>query len=286
MSFNGMMLTGYRVNQVFITIDEVNPVFSWDLITEAFGGIAPTTPTTVEITVTSQTNIVASSTANHCMDLTGLPNGSSILLINNGEIIAAGGNGGKGKDRELEEEQQCVDFPVSNAGIGAGGGNAILYDGDFNLTIDNENGLIFGGGGGGGGGSSCWNSNSCTGNGGGGGGGGAGGVPTGGKAGGAGQQGESRTFGDLNALNPGTPAAQPGGQAPSGGGGSGGAPGGNGSCTARAGGAGGGFGEPGTQPFGAATPGTAGLAVNNDGSGTTVFSTGGVDGVDVKGVVE
>lgn len=78
-----------------VTID-TNAV-DWNLIDEAFDGTAPTAPVKVAITVNSGIQVTASSTATPAMDLTGLPAGSSIKLINNGYILGQGGQGGKGR---------------------------------------------------------------------------------------------------------------------------------------------------------------------------------------------
>ena len=70
--------------------------------------------------------------------------GSTMKIINNGNIQAAGGAGGKGTDASGDS--------ASALRRGADGGDAIYLDMD--ATIDNTNGRIFGGGGGGAGGRS------------------------------------------------------------------------------------------------------------------------------------
>ncbi|MFT7579752.1 MAG: hypothetical protein ACI9MR_001418 [Myxococcota bacterium] len=90
-----------------------------------------------------------------------LPNGSTVTLINNGNIYGAGGQGGTAG--------------TTNSGVGGtahsvgfAGGDAITTT--VALTIDNSTGNIFGGGGGGGGGALCTITNvlACGGSGGGG----------------------------------------------------------------------------------------------------------------------
>jgi len=83
------------------------------------------------VTLTSDTNITPAFTTGNIFP------GSLVSILNNGEIIGRGGNGGVSYD------------PTTNpptTGVGDNGGHAI------NLTIDAQiqnNGLIFGGGGGG-----------------------------------------------------------------------------------------------------------------------------------------
>lgn len=93
--FNGMMLAGRPRVNLSITISSNQS--NWNLITSGFGGVAPTVPVSVQITVASA--VVVTS-----MDLTGLPDGSSIALINNGFIYGSGGNGGKGQGVFMEAD--------------------------------------------------------------------------------------------------------------------------------------------------------------------------------------
>lgn len=284
--FNIAALLTQGVIRRNVTIDDSNPVFTWDLLDEVFGGVAPTRKAIVTITVTSQTDIVSSNTVDPCMDLTGLPADSQIILINNGSIYGSGGDGGRGGNNQREDETECTVIFADNGVAGGAGGNAILYDGsNVSLDIENASGRIWGGGGGGGGGDSCANLTACLGNGGGGGGGGAGGHSTGGKVGGAGAGGVSTKFG-LPSGDNGDPG-QAGTPGPTGGGGAGGASGTYSGCFAGAGGAGGDFGEAGNQGgAGGASGGGAGLAVKNNGTGSTTFLSGGSQGSDVKGVVQ
>ena len=70
--------------------------------------------------------------------------GSTLKIVNNGNIYGAGGGGGNGGS---------VSYPTANAGApGNDGGDAI--DAQIDITVDNTNGNIYGGGGGGGGGGS------------------------------------------------------------------------------------------------------------------------------------
>ena len=93
MSFNGMMMAGrpFISRSLVISSDSVG----WNLITEGFGGVAPVSPASVVITVNSGINVTS-------MDLTGLPDGSTIRLINNGSIFGTGGAGGEGRSVDGE----------------------------------------------------------------------------------------------------------------------------------------------------------------------------------------
>lgn len=134
---------------------------------------SPVSALTANINVAPGIVISATDTSISAMDLSGLPSGSTINLINNGYIIGRGGDGSNGG---------IANFPGSgatnnSANLAGPGGNAINGPGTgvtFNIT--NASGHIWGGGGGGGG-SGAYDGVS-TGNGlgnGGGGGGGAGG---------------------------------------------------------------------------------------------------------------
>lgn len=94
--FNAMMLAGrpfINVNLV-ISSDQVD----WNLITEGFGGVPPASPSSVVITINSGINVTE-------MDLTGLPAGSTIRLINNGKIYGRGGSGGSGETVDAETNE-------------------------------------------------------------------------------------------------------------------------------------------------------------------------------------
>jgi hypothetical protein len=130
-------------------------------------------PITVTVTVNLGVCVFASAASEPAMDLSGLPSGSTVNLINNGYILGHGGDGADGAE--------CM-FPGSGVttragGVAGVGGNAILGPGlsrSFNVT--NVNGHIWGGGGGGGSGgaTTSLSSSGCANAGGGGGGAGGG----------------------------------------------------------------------------------------------------------------
>ena len=194
----------------------------------------------------------SSDTANAAFRQGTFPVGSTLELINQGQIIGAGGNGGDGA--LLDNLAGCLDF---NGQAGQPGGDAL--DATTDLTIDNSLGLIGGGGGGGAGGAS-----ECalleSGNGGGGGqgfsnpgnGGIAGTVSGTGSTGGAGQDGTRNSAGAAGSV-----AVTPAGD-------------------------GGGLGENGVT-IGGVSGGTAGKAVETNGN--TVTITAGSNSAQVKGVV-
>lgn len=130
-------------------------------------------PITVTVTVLQGVCVFASSPAEVGMDLSGLPSGSTVNLINLGYII---GHGGDGADGSLAAYPGSG-ATVLSAGPGGIGGNAILGPGlSRSFNVSNAAGHIWGGGGGGGGGGAY--DGEATGNGSasaGGGGGGAGG---------------------------------------------------------------------------------------------------------------
>jgi len=70
-------------------------VDNWNLITEVFGGVAPISA--VDVIITNNAVITSTDPANPAMDLTGLPAGSTITLINLGSILGRGGTGGRGE---------------------------------------------------------------------------------------------------------------------------------------------------------------------------------------------
>lgn len=260
----------------------------WNLIDDVFGGVPPTRKAIVTITVDSGFVVVSTATNTPAMDLTGLPANSEIILINNGYIIGSGGDGGDGQNVFEEDEGQCEVLVATGGSNGGAGGNAVKYDGTaVDLTIHNASGKIYGGGGGGAGGHAALvGFPTCTGNAGGGGGGGAGGYSgLAGKVGGIGSGGTYYIFGIPIAFRSGSDGNV--GQAgPTGGSASGGAGGaGSGSGAGGTGGAGGDFGDPGGDGI-TFSGGAAGKAVENNGTGTTSFATGGVEDTDYKGVVE
>lgn len=98
MTFMLGILTGQSA--IFKTIVISSNQTDWNLITDGFGGVAPTIRATVSITVNSGVNIVSSNSSTPSMDLTGLPEDSVINLINLGNIYGSGGTGGHGEGAE------------------------------------------------------------------------------------------------------------------------------------------------------------------------------------------
>lgn len=90
--FNRALLFGKIGGIIEITID--TDQFNWNLITDGFGGTAPTK--SVDVEITNNANLSSTIPSVAALDLTGLPAGSTIKLINNGNIFGAGGNGGVG----------------------------------------------------------------------------------------------------------------------------------------------------------------------------------------------
>ena len=269
------MLSGRpRVGKnIIISTDTTN----WDIIDNGFGGIAPTGPASVVIQVNSDVNI--SGILNGiAMDLKGLVDGSTIRIVNLGNIYGQGGLGGDGRDVWSEEESGICAVATTGGSAGISGRDAIQVDGNVDVTIENVDGRIWGGGGGGGGGNSRERSVPPCQSGAGGGGGGGAGADVAGGPGGSG--GSSTQFGipvcTATSGNAGTGGV-------SGAGGSGGA-GCGGSCTGGPGGAGGDFGASGVVGgFGGLAGGSGGGSVNHLGAGSITYTTGGVQGVDIKG---
>ncbi len=117
---------------------------------------SPTAARAYVVTVAPGVTLSSTSTSVAAFQTGPLPAGSTVRLINNGNLYGAGGRGGN-----------AGDSAYAAAGGGAGG-DAIAAS--VPVTIDNTNGTIFGGGGGGGGGFLCTRSNvlACGGSGGGG----------------------------------------------------------------------------------------------------------------------
>jgi len=143
---------------------------------------SPTAVIQYELIINSAVIIGSTSTTNAALTIGNFPSGSIITIINNGQIIGAGGDGGAGGTSGT---------PIGS--VGNNGGDAITTT--LDLTIDNTNGDVFsGGGGGGGGGHSYGGTGTCGDAGeadGGGGGGGAG--DTGGSGGSGGNVGLAGT---------------------------------------------------------------------------------------------
>ena len=248
----------------------------YNLIDDAFGGVAPSGITAVDLTINS--GVIVYGVTEPAMDLTGLPDGSYINMTNLGHVIGFGGAAGDGMSVESETDGlSCIGSEFGGS-AGSAGGDAITCDGDVALNITNAAGFIFGGGGGGGGGSSCLRGSApCQSGGGGGGGGGAGSMSVGGAAGAAGDSTWfSTTVCTASVGNVGTGGS-------SGAGGSGGA-GCGGACTGSAGGAGGEYGASGTVGSGGGKAGGAGGdSVSHTGAGAVTYVSGGSQGVDIKG---
>jgi len=98
---------------------------------------SPTQRTTVVLTINSGVYVYATTTSEYGVDTgTGWASGSTIYIINNGNIAGRGGAGGNG---------------AGNSAATAGGAGGPALHVQLPTTIDN-NGTIAGGGGGGGGG--------------------------------------------------------------------------------------------------------------------------------------
>ena len=98
-----------------------------------------TTPLSLTVTINSGIFVRATSTGTYALNTdTSYPAGSTLTVINNGNIVAQGGGGGAG----------ALSWNL-NAGNGGGGGPAVYAA--VSVTIYNY-GVIGGGGGGGGGG--------------------------------------------------------------------------------------------------------------------------------------
>ena len=138
---------------------------------------SPSTAGNYTITINASVTVGSASSGTASLSTGVWPTGSTVTLINNGNIYGKGGNAGAGGSGTS-----------SNTAGGAGGAGGPAMSLGYNITIDNTNGKIFGGGGGGGGGRGFYNCyfNNCTGVGGNGGGGGQGSSGGSGGGGGAG----------------------------------------------------------------------------------------------------
>lgn len=218
-------------------------------------GFTPVVATAVTVIVNTGVVIQSVNPGTPAADLSGLPAGSTVNLVNGGYIIGCGGDGADGAQ---------VGFPGSgvtaiSASFAGNGGNAIVGPGASNsFNITNANGRIWGGGGGGGGAgaeASVSGGGSIIGNAGGAGGGAGGG--RGGKGGRIQLSASSQRAGD----------GLPGGAGPAGAGGTAGSP-------VTAGGSCGVSGVGGTY----GVNGTDGTAASLSGAAVASFSTGGVAG--------
>jgi len=215
----------------------------------------PVTPVAIRVTVEPGVLVGAPNAATPAFTTGALAGGSSVTLINDGEIIGAGGDGGSGGNGG---SGGTGTLPYCGR-PGAAGGIAIAAT--VAMTITN-NGLIAGGGGGGGGMSAC---NETAG-----GGGGAGSVAGAGGAGAsATMQQEIAYCGQDNGYRVGAMGSP--GMLMTGG------PGGVTSATTR-GGDGGDLGQPGTEGSscvsGSGSPGAAGFAIRHGASVITGIDDG------------
>lgn len=158
---------------------------------------SPASPGTYTITINPGVTVSSASTANAALTTGVWPAGSIVKLINNGNIYGRGGAGGGGSSGAWN----------STAGAGGAGGPAMSID--YDVTVDNTNGNIFGGGGGGGGGGGTSNqvSYQIYTIGGGGGGGGQGAVASNGGAGGDGNYADGNAGGSGTASGAGSGGA-------------------------------------------------------------------------------
>ena len=102
MSFGNMMLAASPATRRSFVISE--DTVDWNLIADGFGGVPPTKPAIINITIEAGVEMTSSSTTFAPLDLTGLMDGSVVNIINNGLILAAGGNGGSGADNDVFPE--------------------------------------------------------------------------------------------------------------------------------------------------------------------------------------
>lgn len=229
---------------------------------------------TATVIVAAGVVIQSVNTGTPAMDLSGLPSGSTVNLLNSGYILGCGGDGADGA---------VASFPGSGASIlsssiGKAGGNAITGPGSSNtLNITNGNGHIWGGGGGGGGGGAydgVSSGNGCANAGGGGGG-------AGGGKGGKGGRGVFISGGGSSGADGG-----PGSAGPTGIGGALGGPSTSGTAMAGVSGVGGTYGVAGATGTAPATVvtghtglftagGVAGKAIELLGAGAPTFLSGG-----------
>lgn len=165
---------------------------------------------TVNVNVAQGVIIQATAVGTPAMDLSGLPSGSTVNLLNYGYILAKGGRGSPANWMHNSDASHAI---YSSSVDAEAGGNAITGPGSgrtFNVT--NANGRIWGGGGGGGCGGAATNTAAgerCVGGAGGGGaGGGAGGDGAGTSSGVSGSTGPSGAGGAAGSST--TSGATPG----------------------------------------------------------------------------
>lgn len=110
---------------------------------------------TVNVTVKQGVIIQATSSTTPALDLSGLPSGSTVNLLNLGYILGRGGRGAPANWMNNSDSSHAISGASSD---GEDGGDAITGPGTgrtFNVT--NANGRIWGGGGGGGAGGAATN---------------------------------------------------------------------------------------------------------------------------------
>jgi hypothetical protein len=97
---------------------------------------SPAAAGTYVVTVNSGITIYSDDTGTAALTVGAFPAGSTVRIVNNGDIIGMGGNGGG--------------TTLSATSAGSPGGNAIQLSTGYAVEIDNTSGNIWGGGGGGG----------------------------------------------------------------------------------------------------------------------------------------
>jgi len=90
---------GIATDEITISSNQVN----WNLITDGYGGSAPTKQTNLTITINAGV-VIHSSAAGDAMDLRGMPEDSTITLINSGKIFGLGGDGGRGESCDAVDD--------------------------------------------------------------------------------------------------------------------------------------------------------------------------------------
>ena len=218
------------------------------------------------VSLQATSNGGSGSAGNPGFNASTMPAGSSITLYNYGNIYAGGGDGGRGG-----QESDAVCRGDNNGQNGGRGGHAIQTSGNVPIQVLNYGLIRAGGGGGGGGGASCCSA--------GGGGGGGAGLPAG--QGAAGRTTECAS-GFVCGCGTSNSAGGNGGTALVGGNGGGGVNRGSTGCTCN--GTGAGTGGRGGNPGVAGNNGTgtqrrgfggaAGLAVQGNGSGSSISNFG------------
>ena len=110
---------------------------------------SPATAGTYTVTINAGVTVGSASTGSASLSTGVWPAGSTVLLINNGNIYGRGGAGGGGG---TSGSYSCgiASTCYSNSPGGAGGAGGPAMSLNYNLTINNTNGTIAGGGGGGG----------------------------------------------------------------------------------------------------------------------------------------